>query len=283
MEDNFDRFRELYQHRWALNAGDDANKETPAFWDERAPDFSAKAHSAEARAESLEFLGRFTWNLNETVLDVAAGPGTFAIPLAKMVRHVTVTDFSTGMLEQLLKQAVLEQVSNLEVIPGRWLEITSPGVYDTVLCLNSLGVVATDSHHQPQLVAALTKLRDACSRRLIMLIPHADSPLDANMRNILGLEEVSIERRRIAILYYAMVDCGMLPSLEIIRRPFRWTFSTPEEAGETLMRKAGVRGVSAPAVKFAEYLSTRLIRDQDGRFNLVYNVSQALFTWLRQP
>ncbi len=283
MQDKFDRFRELYEDRWALNQGDAADKETPAFWDERAPDFAAKAHSAEARAESLEFLNRFTWSPNETVLDVAAGPGTFALPLAKMVKHVTVTDFSSGMLDQLLKQAIVEQVNNLEVIRGRWLEIDSPGVFDTVLCLNSLGVVATDAHHQPQLVNALTRLRDACSRRFIMLIPHADSPLDQNMRRILGLEEVSIERRRIAILYYAMVDCGMLPSLEIINRPFRWTFASHDEARKTLMRKAGVTEQSVNAMQFAEYVSTRLIRDPEGRFNLVYNVSQALFTWVRQP
>ncbi|MDD3147608.1 MAG: class I SAM-dependent methyltransferase [Candidatus Riflebacteria bacterium] len=282
MDDNFDRFRELYQHRWGLNHGDDASKETPSFWDEKSADFAAKAHSPEARAEAVEFLSRFSWSPGETVLDVAAGPGTFAIPLAKMVKHVTVTDFSTGMLEQLLKRAVAEHVNNLEVVPGRWLEINSPGVFDTVLCLNSLGVVATDSHHQPQLVSALKKLFDACSRRLIMLIPHADSPLEPQMRKILGLEEISVERRRIAILYYAMVDCGMLPNLEIICRPFRWTFASPEEAGETLMRKAGVKDRAKNTAKFADYLSTRLIRDPDGRFNLVYNVSQALFSWVRQ-
>lgn len=280
MQENFDRFRELYDQRWGLNKGDGPEKETPAFWDERAGDFAAKAHSESARAEAVELLNRYQWSQKETVLDVAAGPGTFAIPLAKMVRQVTVTDFSAGMLDQLLKRAVTENVNNLEVIRGRWLEIDPPGVFDTVLCLNSLGVIATDKDHQPQLINALDRLRDACGRRLILLIPHADSHLDVKMRKLLGVEEVANERRRIAILYYAMVDRGMLPSLEILHRPFRWTFSSPEEACQVMLRKAGLDSGNR---EFESYLERQLIRDSEGRFNLINKVSQALFTWLKEP
>lgn len=282
MNDNFDRFKELYEHQWALNAGDDASKETPEFWDDKAFDFAAKAHSPEARAESLEFLQRFCWKPEERVLDVAAGPGTFAIPLAGKVAHVTVTDFSAGMLDELLKQAVIEKIDNLEVIRGRWLDIDFPGVFDTVLCLNSLGVVASDASHKPQLVKALCKLRDACAKRLIVLIPHADSPLDHNMRRILGVDEVAVERRRVAVIYCAMVDCGMLPNLEIVSRPFRWTFTSLEEAAETLLRKAGVNGQSAVSGKFIDYLAGCVSRDRNGRLSLAYNASQALYTWVRR-
>ena len=280
---NYDSFRELYEQRWALNNGDGPEKETPDFWDEKAGDFAAKAHSPEARAEAEAFLSRFSWSPNETVLDVAAGPGTFALPLSRLVKKITVTDFSTGMLDQLLRFAVAEEVHNLDLIRGRWLEIDAPGVFDTVLCLNSLGVISTDGKQQSKLAGSLEKLRDACGRRLIVLIPHADSPLDETMRQILDLEAICSERRRIAILYFAMVDCGMLPNLEIIRRPFRWTFASREEACRTLLRKAGVEESLCCLPKFADYLATRLIKDPDGRYNLVYNVSQALFTWNREP
>jgi len=282
MSKHYDSIRELYEQRWALNSGDSPEKETVAFWDEKAGDFAARAHSPEARAEAEAFLSRFAWSQDETVLDVAAGPGTFAIPLSHLVKSITVTDFSTGMLDQLLRHAVAEGVHNLDLIRGRWLEIDAPGIFDTVLCLNSLGVVSTDGNHRPRLAEALKKLRDACSRRLVVLIPHADSPLDETMRQILGLEEVCSERRRVAILYFAMVDCGMLPNLEIISRPSRWTFASREEACETLLHKAGVDSSFCCNSKFVDYLATRLIKDPDGRYNLVYNVSQALFTWNRQ-
>lgn len=280
-QNNFsnDPLREFYQQRWALNHGDTDKKETPEFWDERAADFAAKAHSEEASKESEEFLNRFVWNKNETVLDVAAGPGTFAVPLAKKVASVTATDFSQAMLDQLKIKAQSENITNVKTIQGCWLEMKQPEIHDTVLCLNSLGVISTDSQHCSRLEDTLKKLAGACGKRLIVLIPHADSPLEPDLRKNLGLEEVSMERKRIAVLYYAMVDCGMLPSLQIIKRPFRWTFADENEACETLLLKSGVSNSEKHKSTMAEYLSTRLKRESSGRLSLAYEVSQALYIW----
>ena len=278
---NIEQMREFYKHSWAQNYGDTSAKETPEFWDARAADFAAKAHSPEARQDALDFLQLFEWRSDERVLDVAAGPGTFAVPLARMVKEVTVTDFSANMLEQLQKQAISEKVGSLPQIHGRWLDIEPPGIFDTVLCLSSLGVISTDSEHQPQLSTALQRLRDACGRRLIVLIPHADSPLNQEMRSLLELEELSLERLRVAVLYFAMVDCGMLPDLRIIKRPFRWTFASVEEARETLFVKGGVKDGERFTDKFEAYLKTVLQQEAGGRFSLIYQVSQALYTWNR--
>lgn len=276
-----DPFKEFYHHRWALNIGDTDKKETPEFWNERAEDFSAKAHSEAARKESEEFLNRFEWSRNETVLDVAAGPGTYAIPLAQRVASITVTDFSQAMLEQLKLKACEEDIQNISAIQGRWLEIDQIEEHDTVLCLNSLGVISTDANHISRLDEALNKLSACCRRRLIILIPHADSPLEPDLRTKLGLKEISIERRRIAILYYAMVDCGMLPSLHIIKRPFHWTFTDENEAIETLLIKAGIKDPAPYRDLMSEYLKGRLRQEASGRYSLAYETSQALFIWER--
>jgi SAM-dependent methyltransferase len=274
-----DPFRQFYQHRWALNYGDTEKKETPKFWDERAADFAAKAHSGAARRESEEFLQRFAWKADETVLDVAAGPGTFAVPLAKKVALVTATDFSAAMLEQLRLQATKENAGNINIVAGRWLELDSLQPHDTVLCLNSLGVISVDAGHKTRLEDTLHRLNSACKKRLIVLIPHADSPLEPQLRLRLRLESASLERRRVAILYYAMVDCGMLPDLQIIRRPFRWTFSSANEAVETLLIKAGLENTAEVRHIISDYLQDRLIKDDSGRFSLAYDVAQALFVW----
>ncbi|GEM_PF-804301 len=272
-------FKKLYNQRWGLNYGDTDRKETPEFWNERAADFAAKAHSEKARRESEEFLQRFIWSHEETVLDVAAGPGTFAVPLARRVASVTATDFSSAMLEQLQRQAEAEKIDNIRVCHGRWLEMQLDEVFDTVLCLNSLGVISTDARHQSQLEIALKKLAQSTGKRLILLIPHADSPLEPELRGKLGLEQISLERRRIAILYFAMIDCGMLPSLNIIRRPFRWTFVSLEEAVDTLLLKAGIQNTDEKRKVMADYLQNRLVKDDFGRYSLAYEVSQALFVW----
>lgn len=280
---NFDinKIREFYQHSWSQNYGDNSDKETPEFWSSRSADFAAKVHSDDARQESLEFLKRFEWSRDETVLDVAAGPGTFAIPLAGMVKEVTATDFSQAMLDQLQLQASREGVSNIRQLPGRWLDLQLPGRYDTVLCLNSLGVISADEHRQPHLARTLQKLADACVRRLIILIPHADSPLNSEMRQILKLDSVPLERMRVGVLYFAMVDCGMLPDLHIIKRPFRWTFASLEEARETLLKKAGVKAEECNTAEFDAYLESVIQKDSAGRLNLTYQVSQALYVWTR--
>lgn len=79
----------LQTHPWHRNPGEEGAKESSDFWDQRAPDFAAKVHSPEARQANRQFLDRFIWDPGETVLDVGAGPGTFAVPLAERVRRVT--------------------------------------------------------------------------------------------------------------------------------------------------------------------------------------------------
>jgi SAM-dependent methyltransferase len=273
------KIRDLYKHRWALNYGDTAKKETPEFWNERAGDFAAKAHSIAARKESEEFLNRFSWSTTETVLDVATGPGTFAIPLARRVAKIVATDFSKAMLEQLELKAQDEQVDNIEIIQGRWLEIEDPKPCDTVLCLNSLGVISTDAEHKTRLEETLQKLARSCKKRLILLLPHADSPVEPDLRRQLGLGEIALERRRVAILYLAMIENGMLPSLHIIKRPFHWTFTDIHDASETLLLKAGVKNVKTHQLLMEDYLRPRLHKEEDGRFSLAYEVSQALYIW----
>jgi SAM-dependent methyltransferase len=271
--------RRLYKHRWAMNYGDTAKKETEEFWNERAKDFAVKAYSEKARAETNRFLDQFDWSSDETVLDVAAGPGTFAIPLAKKVAHITAFDISQAMLDLLAKQANTQNVKNISIVCDRWLEMSNIEPHDTVLCLNSLGVISTDVNHEPQLEKALQKLAASCKKRLILLIPHADSPLEPELRIRLGLEEVALERRRVAVIYLAMVENGMLPSLNIIKRPFHWIFKNLNEAVETLFAKSGVEPTNRHADIMRDYLKPRLKKNQDGNLGLAYEVSQALYVW----
>lgn len=271
---------ELYKDNWGRNQGDTEIKETPEFWSEKADIFAKKAHSPSSRKDCIDFLNKFVWSKNETVLDVAAGPGTYAIPLAKEVNRITATDFSSAMLEQLKKQAITENVSNIETVCGRWLDLEFTEKYDTVLCLNCLGVITIDENHESHLIKTLKKLDSLTKNRLITLIPHADSALDSEMIKILNINETPIERHRIAVLYYAMVDSGMLPSLEIISRPFSWIFSSLEEATEKMLLKANIKDVSATTINSLQNHLMSIMRiNNDGTYSLTYNTKQALFIY----
>ena len=279
---DFEELRDFYKHRLALNYGDDSTKETPEYWDSAAERFAKSSHSPEGRARAEEFLNLFKWEKGETVLDVACGPGSYAIPLALRGCKVVGTDFSSEMLKQLKLQAEKENVPEIECVKSRWLESNFQVQFDTVLCLSGLGVVATDSEHKAHLGECLEKFYKLSRKRLILLIPHADSHLDDEMRRILGEYDIPMERLRIAMIYYAMVDHGMLPSLQIIQRPFKWTFENYDEACEVLFRKSGIKDVAdTTKERFIKYLKKIIQKNNDQSLSLTYNTKQAIFTVIK--
>lgn len=282
MNNNIDAklLKALYEHRLGLNEGDTSEKETPQFWDEKAEKFANQAHSGSGRNEVMEFLSRFDWQKDESVLDVAAGPGTFSLPLAKMVKEVVAADFSEKMLFELEKRAHAEHLENIKTIHGRWLDLLIQEKFDTVLCLNSLGVIAADAGHNSRIDAALVKLRDCCRKRLIILIPHADSPLPSGLRAALGIEDIPLERRRIAAIFAAMVECGMLPEFQLIYRPFHWKFKDGIEARQIIMQKAGLKEIKKQN-DFEEFIQSRLFKADDGSFCFNGQLAQGLFVWQR--
>lgn len=276
-ESESDFLNKLYKYRWGMNKGDASNKETPEFWSELAKNYVNKVHSKEGRAEILTLVNRFSWSKDETVLDLGAGPGSYAIPLASKVKAITSLDPSQIMLDYLNKQALKENVSNIKTIASRWLEAENIEQHDTVLSMNSLGMLAVDDNHDSYLDKAIIKMRNLAKKRIIILIPHADSAADQQMKNAIGLKATSMERKKIAALYYAMVDCGMLPDLNIITRPFRWSFTDLEDATNVLSRKIGLK-TDEQKDKLKNHLTTRLKKDGDG-FKMSYDCPQALFYW----
>jgi len=56
----------------------------------------------------------------ETWIDIGAGGGRYALPLALQGAHVIAVDPSPGMLAVLAEAAVEFDVSGVELVPGRW-------------------------------------------------------------------------------------------------------------------------------------------------------------------
>ena len=165
--------KELYNEHWGRNYGDTEEKETPEFWSKMSKMFAKKAHTPEARNDTETFIKKFNWNKEETVLDIAAGPGTYTIPLSKYVKEITATDFSLEMLNELRKQADIEHQYNIKTVCGRWLDLqfTKNEKYNTVLCLNCLGVITCDNNHESHLIETLKKINSIALDRIIILIP----------------------------------------------------------------------------------------------------------------
>ena len=94
-------------------------------WRNKGPgDWDAKAASFASRNKSSAYIDLFLDLLpidpSLTVLDIGAGPGTLALPLARRYASVTAIDFSRGMLEVLDTHAREEGVDNITTVHCAW-------------------------------------------------------------------------------------------------------------------------------------------------------------------
>ena len=110
-----------------------------SFWDKRAKQFNESMMQNRERAEKQ--IAKIALNPEYTVLDVGAGTGRLAIPVAKQVKSVTAIDPSRGMLDCLQENMEKGSVKNITCINKRWEDV-EPGVdiepHDVVIASHSL-------------------------------------------------------------------------------------------------------------------------------------------------
>jgi SAM-dependent methyltransferase len=79
---------------------------------------------------------------NSRVLDIGAGPGTLAIPLAPLVKEVTAIEPGEGMVSILNEHARKKKITNITTVRKRWEDIDISrdlcGQYDVVIASLSL-------------------------------------------------------------------------------------------------------------------------------------------------
>jgi ubiquinone/menaquinone biosynthesis C-methylase UbiE len=163
------------------------------------------------------------------VLDIGAGPGTLAIPLAGVVRHVTAVEPSSGMLACLHGNMKERGITNIATIQKKWEEIDPAAdldpPYDIVVASYSLGV--------PDLWEALAKMDTVCSR-YAYIFWFADM-LSPRLQNYLGIWEdlfgtLPKQRRTPGIMYNLLTQMGIYANVEVTRSDHVARFSGLDEA-----------------------------------------------------
>ena len=141
------------------------------FWRTRASAFRAEPRREPDAAlrRVLDIAGPDT-----TVLDVGAGGGRLALPLALRCQHVTAVEPSPSMVEQLCEGAAEAGISNLSVVQANW-EDAEVEPADLVICSHVVyGVVEID-----QFVRKL----DAHARREVAVFAFMDRPQAVSRRS----------------------------------------------------------------------------------------------------
>ena len=105
------------------------------------------------------------------VLDIGAGPGTLAIPLAPLVQEITAIEPGAGMVSVLTEQCRARGISNISCVQKRWEDIDPDrdlkGPYDIVIA--SLSLTMED-------IRAALLTMDAVSRKYVCLYWFVDMP-----------------------------------------------------------------------------------------------------------
>jgi ubiquinone/menaquinone biosynthesis C-methylase UbiE len=102
-------------------------------------------------------------NKHSTVLDIGAGTGAFALPIAQLVKEVTVVEPSLDMLARLGSK--MNCLTNVRLISKRWEDVTieEVGIHDMIIAAHSLYDI-TD------IETALKKMLSAAKKHLYIII-----------------------------------------------------------------------------------------------------------------
>jgi SAM-dependent methyltransferase len=279
----------MYMHRiidwnelWkAIHAGSpgraEKDRDPAAVWDRRAAAYHRVTRD-ETKATRQE-LAVLDLRPGDTVLDMGAGTGRLAVPIARAVAHVTALDPSGGMLSILQERMAEKGQTNYSCVRMRW-EDAEIGrdiePHDVVIAAFSLGFY--------NLAAALEKL-DAAARRSVYLFWHAGewrNPEEmALYRGVFG-EEGAMRKGYPDYIYPINIlhDAGIYPQVQIYRAVWDAVYDSIDEAARNWMEMHNPGQEALPVVR--EYFSRVLSRDESGKYRETASRPTAAIWWTKE-
>lgn len=189
-------------------------------------------------------------------LDVGAGGGRYALPLALAVREVIAIDPSPAMLSALGEDAAANGIMNVRVIETRW-PMTDPPAGDVALMAH----VGYDIAEIGPFLDAL----EASARRLCIAVM-GESAM-ATVATLFWKEMHGEPRVRLPALPELLVLLaarGRLPEIRLVDR-VPPTFDSLDEALSVARRQLWLRPGSAKDTRLTE-LAREVLTERDGRF-----------------
>jgi precorrin-6B methylase 2 len=192
---------------------------------------------------------------DEVWLDVGAGGGRYALPLALHVAEVLAIDPSPSMLATLTEDAAAAGISNVRTIAGRWpLESKAPTV--------DVGLIAHVGYDIEQIGPFLDAL-EGSSRRLCIAV--AGESAMATVATLFWQDIHGEPRVRLPAmpeLLTLLLARGRLPEVRWVDRAAP-TFSSPDEAMAMARRQLWLREGSAKDRRLVALAGERLV-ERDG-------------------
>jgi len=209
-------------------------------------------------------------------LDIGAGAGRYALPLALRVDEVVALDPSPGMLEALHEQAAENGIANVRPIEGRWPvdPATGPAPAADVAMIANLG-------YDVEAIGLFLDAMEAAADRLCVAIL-ADRQPSAAAHAL--WPPVHGEARMELPALDAFLDLlrarGRDPQVIRVPRPAR-AFPTRDELAHWVRNQLFLSPGSPKDAVLERELATRLVVDPDGGVGLAPEVpmSTGVVTW----
>ena len=218
-------------------------QEASGYWDRRARSYARiTRHRFDDFLRVVEpYLGP-----RKTLIDVGAGAGRHAVPLAERVEWVTSVEPSEGM------RAQIPHVDNMTVIASTWQDAeVAPA--DIVICCHVLYGI-----DEP--IPFITKLQASARERVFIMLRQGPLPHPATqLRQSLAVPNVPVPQ--FSDLFMLLTQMGIAPDITFIRYPVVNHYVDMDEAMTDCRMLMGDEWDEARARTLIEELSTK---DGDG-------------------
>ncbi|OPY54586.1 MAG: 16S rRNA methyltransferase GidB [Methanosaeta sp. PtaU1.Bin112] len=219
------------------------------------------AQSQERPERILKDIEGLPLKADSKVLDIGAGPGTLAVPLAARVAHVTAVEPAAGMAEVMSEHAREKGVTNLSIVRKRWEDVDYSkdlqGPYDIVIARHSLGM--------PNIRDAVKAMCEASSEWVYLFWFAGSTGWEKAMVDLWpklhGREYRSGPKAD--ILYNVLYSMGIYPNMETVQMEYARKFSDINAAVKEFREQYLI---SSPAQEevLREHLQKSLSRTGDG-------------------
>ena len=194
----------------------------------------------------------------QVVLDVGAGGGRLALPMALEAKKVIAVEPSPSMCRVLREVADEFDVWNVEVLEADWLEAEVP-VADLAICCHVLYVIRD--------IEAFVRKLENHAKRVIVVVYQAppQSQIYPLWEPVHGVPRLSLPS--LPEFLEVLNQLGVKPEIEAIHTERNRGFDSMEIAKEQIARRLYVTS-DTPEMERLEALLPQVLEEKDGRFSI---------------
>lgn len=247
----------------------------------------------ESRESALQFwnmcqqernrIDKTIWETDTTpqsrVLDIGAGPGTLAIPLAQKVAHVTAVEPAEGMVSVMRDKMAEFAVQNITVVQKRWEDVDVnedlQPPYDVVIASFSLGM--------PDIRSAIEKMIRASSKYVYLYHFAGETSWDRQWSELWPrLHGRAYQPSpKCDVLYNVLYQMGIYPHIRVFWLEHNQRYTSLDEAQKALEPQAQAETEEQKAI-LRDYLA-KVLRKEENALVLPSSSLRVKMWWEKSP